>query len=453
MSTNSQALSFKEKMGYGLGDGASNFFFQVFNLFLLYYYTDIFGLAPAAVGTMFLVTKIVDAISDPVMGIVADRTQTRWGKFRPWILWGALPYGICGYAMFANPDLSESGKLIYAYVTYTMMMLAYTVINVPYSALMGVISPSSIERTKVASYRFFCAFLAGWLIATFVTPLKTMLGGEDEALGFQLTMALFAVFSVGLFLFTFYSTRERVSPPQENSDLRADFRALLSNGPWLTLFFSAVFTLMNIAIRNGSILYYFKYYVEADDTPIFLIFDKTAVFMSSGLLAMLAGIVLTKFLAARFEKRSLMIWLSTGNALALMAFFYIPPDQYALMVIVNCLGAFIIGPTPALVWSMYADCADYGEWKSGRRTTGLVFSALQFAQKLGLAVGAGMAGYILAFFGFVANTEQTTESIMGIRLMFSVIPAGLALLGVVAVYFYSIRNADLEQMEKDLQRS
>ncbi|MCG8369935.1 MAG: glycoside-pentoside-hexuronide (GPH):cation symporter, partial [Proteobacteria bacterium] len=217
-----ETLAFGEKLGYGLGDTASNFFFQVFNIFLLYYYTDIFGLPAAAVGTMFLVTKIVDAGSDPLMGLIADRTNSRWGKFRPYLLWIAIPYGACGYLMFANPDLSDTGKLVYAYATYSIMMLAYTAINVPYSALMGVISPLSIERTKVASYRFICAFAAGWLIATFVTPLKTLLGGDDEALGFQLTMAIFAVSSIVLFWVTFATTRERVAPVQGETDIRND---------------------------------------------------------------------------------------------------------------------------------------------------------------------------------------------------------------------------------------
>jgi GPH family glycoside/pentoside/hexuronide:cation symporter len=199
MSADATPLKFQEKLGYGIGDTASNFFFQVFNLFLLYYYTDMFGLAPAAVGTMFLVTKVVDAISDPVMGLIADRTNSRWGKFRPYLLWAAIPYGLCGYAMFVSPDFSATGKLIYAYATYTLMMLAYTAINVPYSALMGVISPSSMERTKVASYRFICAFSAGWVIATFVTPLKNLLGGGSEETGFRLTMMIFAVISILLF--------------------------------------------------------------------------------------------------------------------------------------------------------------------------------------------------------------------------------------------------------------
>jgi GPH family glycoside/pentoside/hexuronide:cation symporter len=212
-------------------------------------------LPAAAVGTMFLVTKVVDAVSDPVMGLIADRTTTKWGKFRPYLLWGAIPYGVLGYAMFANPDLSDMGKLIYAYVTYTLMMLAYTAINVPYSALMGVISPSSVERTKVASYRFICAFAAAWLIGTFVTPLKNILGGGNEAVGFQLTMIIF------LFWITFATTKERVIPIEKKSNIRRDLRAVLGNGPWIALFIAAIFTLMNIAVRNGSLMYYFKYYV------------------------------------------------------------------------------------------------------------------------------------------------------------------------------------------------
>lgn len=445
-----QLLKFREKLGYGLGDTASNFFFATFNLFLLYYYTDIFGLSAAAVGTMFLVTKILDAISDPVMGLIADRTNSRWGKFRPYLLWAAVPYGLCGYAMFANPDLSYAGKLIYAYVTYSLMMLAYTAINVPYSALMGVISPSSIERTKVASYRFFCAFAAGWLVGTFVTPLKNILGGGNEALGFQLTMLIFAVISVALFWITFATTKERVVPVPAKSNVKLDFKALLANGPWRALFATGIFTLINIAVRNGTLLYYFKYYVGDDGTRIFLIFDKTAVFLSLGLLAMMVGVALTKTLSQRFEKRQLMIVLSLLNALSMAAFYFTPPDYYWLMVAINCAGMLAAGPTPALVWSMYADCADYGEWKSGRRTTALVFSTVQFSHKMGLAVGAGLAGIILSWFGFVANETQTATSMAGIRFMFSLFPAAFAIMGIVAIYFYRIDRNTIKEIERDL---
>ena len=450
MVPDTQPLRFREKLGYGLGDTASNFFFATFNIFLLYYYTDIFGLSAAAVGTMFLLTKILDAVSDPIMGLIADRTNSRWGKFRPYLLWAAVPYGLCGYAMFANPDLTYAGKLIYAYVTYSLMMLAYTAINVPYSALMGVISPSSIERTKVASYRFFCAFAAGWLVGTFVTPLKNILGSGDEALGFQLTMAIFAVVSVALFWITFATTRERVTPGPTQSNLKLDLKALLGNGPWRALFAAGIFTLINIAVRNGTLLYYFKYYVGDDGSRIFLIFDKTAVFLSLGLLAMMVGVALTKTLSQRFEKRHLMIVLSLLNALSMALFYFTPPDQYWLMVAINCAGMLAAGPTPALVWSMYADCADYGEWKTGRRTTALVFSTVQFSHKMGLAVGAGLAGIILSLFGFVANETQTAASLTGIRFMFSIFPATFALLGIVAIYFYRINSSTIARFEKEL---
>ncbi len=450
VAADSEPLRFSEKLGYGLGDAASNFFFVTFNIFLLYYYTDVFGLLPAAVGTMFLVTKVLDAVSDPIMGIIADRTNSRWGKYRPYLLWGAIPYGICGYLMFANPDLSYSGKLIYAYVTYSLMMLAYTAINVPYSALLGVISPSSIERTKAASFRFFGAFLAGWVIATFVTPLKNILGGGDDALGFQLTMGIFGFASVALFWVTFATTRERVTPPQEDTNLRRDLAAALNNGPWIALIFAGIFSLTNIAVRQAAQVYYIKYFVGDDGTPLFLIFDKTAIFLSLGTLAMLVGVTFTKMLSERFDKRHLMIFLSVLNALSMASFLFIPADQYWLMVAINVFGNLVAGPTPALVWSMYADCADYGEWKTGRRTTGLIFSTVQFSHKFGLAVGAGLAGIMLSWFGFVANEVQTDDALAGIRFMFSVVPAAFALMGVVAIYFYRIDSELAQRVEREL---
>jgi GPH family glycoside/pentoside/hexuronide:cation symporter len=232
--------------------------------------------------------------------------------------------------------------------------------------------------------------------------------------------------------------------------VRRDLRALTGNGPWLLLFVAAVLTLMNAAIRNGALLYYFKYYVGDDGARIWLIFDKTAVFMSLGLLAMLLGMSLTSWLCNRFEKRSLLIVLTLLNGAAMAAFYMIPPDSYWLMVAVNCIGTAFMGPTPALVWAMYADCADYGEWTTGRRTTALVFSTLQFGQKLGLAVGAGLVGLILGWVGFVANEGQTPATLDGIRATFSLIPAALALLSAAVIIPYRIDRRMVAQMEKDL---
>ena len=450
MSVDTQPLKFREKLGYGLGDAGINFFFQFFLLFLLYYYTDIYGLAPAAVGTMFLVTRVLDAVSDPAMGLIADRTKSRWGKFRPYILFSALPVGLLGCAMFFSPDLSETGKLVYAYVTYSLMMVALTVLGIPYSALMGVISPSPVERTKVASYRFFCAFAAGWLIATFVTPFKDLLGGGSEEVGLRLTMTIFAAMAVVLFWIAFATTRERVQPPPVESDIRADLRALFANTPWIALSFASIFNFMNFAVRGGSIVYYFKYYVGDNGDPIFFIFDKTAVFLSLSMLSLVVGVSMVPALCRRFDKRNLMIMLTLCNCVSMAAFFVIPPDQYLLMIVVAVLGTGGLGATTPLVWSMYADSADYGEWKSGRRTTALVFAATAFAMKVGMAIGAALAGYILAFFGFVANEVQSDTSILGIKLMFSLIPAVLAALAAFAVFFYKIDGAKLRQIEREL---
>ncbi len=445
-----ETLKFSEKLGYGLGDAASNFYFQVFNIFLLYYYTDVFGLHPAAVGTMFLATKVVDALSDPAMGLIADRTNSRWGKYRPYLLTAAVPYGLLGYAMFASPELSQTGKLIYAYATYSLMMLAYTAINIPYSALMGVISPSSDERVKVSAYRFVCAYGAAWLIGTFVTPLKNILGGGDEAEGFRLTMMLFSVFSIAMFWATFATTKERVQALAQKSDLKEDLKALAGNAPWIALFVSGVFALMQVAVRNGGILYFFKYYVGDDGTRLFWIFDSTAVFLSLGTFSLILGVTLTRFLTQRFEKQHLMIALTVLSTATSALFFFLSPEQYGLMLALNCIGNFIAGPLAPLVFAMNADCADYGEWRSGRRTTALIYSGGGFAAKMGLAVGAGLAGYMLALFGFVANQPQTETAILGIRLMFSLFPAALSLIGAAAILFYRLDHAKVATIEADL---
>jgi len=453
MSGNNNHLRFKEKLGYGLGDTASNFFFQTFNIFLLYYYTDVFGISAAAVGTMFFVTKLWDAVNDPVMGIIADRTQSRFGKFRPYLLWVAVPYGVLGYLMFANPDLGESGKVVYAWVTYTLMMMIYTAINVPYSALMGVMTPSSRERTILSSYRFVCAFGGGLLISMLVRPLIKYFGDGNEAQGFSTTMALFAVISVALFWYTFSTTKERVKTPDDhNSNLKQDLKFLFSNRPWLVLFFAAIFTLANVAVKNAVTVHFFKYYYGDDGSAYFLFMDRTTLFLTTGMLALILGVACTKLFTKYFEKKSLMIWLSLLNAVSMVIFFFIPPDQYWTMMAVNIVGTFIVGPTPALVWAMYADVADYGEWKYGRRTTGLVFSGAQFAQKFGLTLGGGLSGWILGLVGFVANMDQTETSLLGIRLMFTVIPACFAIMNALVLILYSLSDSQVQQIEIELEQ-
>ncbi len=454
MTNTPERLSLGEKIGYGLGDTASNFFFHTFNILLLGYYTDVFGLTATAVGTMFLVTKIVDAITDPIMGLIADRTKSRWGMFRPYILWTAIPFGVIGYAMFANPDLSESGKLVYAYFTYSLMMLAYTVINVPYSSLLGVISTNSSERTTVSTYRFVCAFGAQFLISAFVIPLRDALGGGDEGLGYQRTMALFAIASVLLWFTTFLTTRERVEPsPDQRVDFKNDIGVVMRNTAWVVLVVVAIFTLTNVGVRMGATYYYVKYYIEDSSKMVFWIFDRTSLAWLSGSLAMVMGTLLTKPLTKRFDKRTLMIWLTGLNGALILLMFLLRPDQYWLMIGIGFVGTIIVGPTPAIVWSMYADVADYGEWKFGRRTTGLVFSGLLFSQKMGLALGAGLAGWILGWFGYAAGKEQSDGALMGIRLIFTVFPGLLTLLAAGATVFYPLTDKRVQEIDTELNKS
>ena len=436
-------LSFKEKLAYGLGDTACNLTFQTVNLFLFIYYTDVFGLPAKAVGTMVLVARVLDAVLDPLTGVLADRTVSRWGRFRPYILFGAIPFGLCGYLMFSNPALSAPGKLIFAYVTYVLMWITYTVVNIPYSALMGVMSPSSSDRTSLSTYRFVCAFTGGLVINALMLPLKSYFGGSNPAMGYRYTMMLFSAISAAMLLYTFWQTRERVHPVRDpEASLGKDLKFLFSNKPWLVLFFAAFLTLTNVGVRNAAIIYYFKYNVGDE--------SKFTLFGTIGTLAFLAGAASTKLFLNKFSRRSLMIGLSCINAVAMAAFFFVDPKSIVTLHLLNIIGTFAVGPTPAIVWSMYADTADYGAWKFGRRTTGLVFSAAVFAQKIGLAVGSFLLGWILNIVGFVPNAVQTPRALLGISVVFSLLPGAIGLLSGLAIFFYKLDEDQVRKIESDL---
>jgi GPH family glycoside/pentoside/hexuronide:cation symporter len=446
MSTTRDRLSFKEKLAYGLGDTASNFFFQAFNIFLSYYYTDVVKIRnSAAVGTLLGTVPILVAVLNPVIGVLADRTTSRWGKFRPWILWGATPYGVLGYVMFANPSFSPDGQLVFAYVTYTLMLIAYAAINTPYSALMGVMSSSSDDRTSLSTYRFACAFLGALLIGWLVPILSGFFAkiGGSPAAGFRHTMAIFAVVSVVVFLYTFFNTRERVAPPaDQRSSLAEDLRGLCRNGPWFVLFFAGFLTLANTGLRSGSSVYYFKYVVGD--------FTGLGNFNLAGFLAFIAGSLSTKLFTRFVSRRRLMIGLTILNALGMAAFYLADPHDRPLLYALNIFASFVAGPTPAIVWSMYADTADYGEWKCGRRSTGLIFSATVFVQKVGLAIGSAMIGWLLSYYGYVAEAAQSDRALHGIVLLFAVLPGGFALLSGLAILFYPLEEDQVKKIEQDL---
>ncbi len=443
-------LSFTEKVGYGLGDMASNFYMGFFGLFLLYYYTDVFGISPAAAATMLLVTKVVDAISDPAMGLIADRTHSRWGKYRPYLLWVAVPYAMFGMLLFLGPELSAAGKLAYAYLTYTLVMLAYTAINVPYSALLAVISPVAEERTKATQYRFVFASLGTLCVGALATPLVSLLGNGDEVLGFRLTIALFALMSVLIFWITFVTTRERVRPARHDSSVARDLSGLIANSSWVVLVVTGIVVIIGLIARFSSIIFYLKYYMMDDGSAVFMIFDRTALFTSFGLIGQLIGALLTPMLARRFEKRHLIVAMNLLHAGLLVLCYFIPPEQFAQVVLVHSLGVFTFGVTITLLFSMYTDCAEYGEWQSGKNSAGLVMSASMFSLKLGTAVGGALPGFMLAQSGFIANEIQTETAIQGIRLMFNVIPAVFFVLGSALMLYYRLDRQIMRKVEFEL---
>lgn len=455
---NSGKLTFGEKLGYSLGDTASNLFWQTFSMFLLYFYTDIFGITAAAAGTMFLVTRIWDTVNDPLMGIISDRTNTRWGKFRPYLLWLAFPFGIIGVLTFTTPDFEPTGKLIYAYVTYGLMMMVYTAINIPYSALMGVLSPDPLERTKASSFRFVAAFTGGLIVQSTALKLVKVLGGNNEALGWQLTMALFAFLAAVLFLTTFGVTRERVAPSvTQVTSLKKDVKDLFSNTPWVVLFFAGIFLLTFVSIRNGSIMYFYKYYVGDQVVALFgremnLTSDGLATtFMVLGSGANIVGVLVTSWFSKTFGKKRSFIGLMLLTIIFTAVFLVMRPENVLMMFTLQVIISFVMGPLSPIVWAMYTDTADYSEWKSARRATGLVMSASTMAQKFGWTIGGAVAGWLLAMFGFEANQLQTGETILGIRLMISIIPAIAAVLCGVFMFFYKLDDATMATITADLK--
>lgn len=441
--TTGKLIRFREKIGYAVGDTASCLYWQTFSMFLMIFYTDTFGLTPAVVGTMFLITRFWDAAIDPVMGAVADRTETKYGKFRPWILWGIIPFIVSGIILFITPDVGVTGKIIYAYVTYTLVMVVYTMVNVPYGALLGVITPNSEERTTLASFRFIGAFAGNIIVQGTLLWLVKSFGRGNDQLGYPLAISVFALVAGALFLFTFFSTKERVKPPKEKSSLRRDVKDLLHNRPWIVLSSMGLLTLIYVSIKNGAMLYYFKYYVGDQ--------EAAAPFMVTGTIFSIVGALSTPYIQ-RFigSKRTTFIVLTIVNALTMAIFYLAGPKDFVLMYAMQTLGSIPGAALFPLIWSMYADTADYGEWKFGRRATGLVFSAGTFSQKMGWAVGGAVAGFVLTMIGFIANVAQTEATLSGIRHMMSTIPAILAL-GVAAfALLYNLTAKMEKQVSEDL---
>ncbi len=443
-STSNGKLSVMEKLGFSAGEYSSSIVWQTLMFFLPSFYTDTFGLPAAAVGTMFLVIRFFDAFNDPIMGVVADRTNTRWGKFRPYILWFAVPYGILAMLMFTTPDFDDTGKLIYAYITYGLMMVVYTAIMIPYNSWVGVISPNSEERTSVSSYKFVFAYLAGITVQALVLPMVEYFGEGNDAVGYRITMVILGVISIIFFLITFFSAKEMVQPEaEEKSKLKDDLKDLLQNKDWIMIFITSILLLIYVIIRSGDIMYYFEYYLGNK--------DLASAFMVSGTIAVLLGVMPTKWLASKIGKRNLFIISLLIIAVSQIIFFFTGPDDIVLIFATQIIFSLASGPTMPLMWSMLADTADYSEWKSHRRATGLIFSATNMSIKSGVAIGGAAIMWILAYYGYKANQPQTAESIFGIKMMMSFIPAVIAGLSIIPLLFYKLDEDKLAIIEKELK--
>lgn len=436
-------LSWREKLSYGIADMGFNFYWTNVSTFLLIFYTDVFGLTAAAAASMMFIIKIINAFTDPMIGALADRTSTRWGKFRPYLMWGALPLAGAAVLTYTTPDLSGDGKLMWAYATYLLMMVCYTCINIPYNALSGVMSSDPQQRSSINGLRFIFAF-GGSTLVTAATPwMVTTLGGGNAQRGWQLTMIVWGIAAACLFAVTFFNTRERIAPPPgQKNDVVQDIRDLTRNGPWVVLFFLALIIMVTITLRGTTAAYYFKYFVGRP--------DLIASFIPAYMIAASIGAALTPVMTRFVDKKRLMIILMSLTTVFSCGFFFIPKDQVALMYALQVAMGFVLGPKSPLAFSMYADTADYNEWRTGRRATGMTFAAATFSQKLGTAVAVAVIGAIFTALGYVPNATQSAGSQEGIVWLMSFIPAFFALLAVVCMFFYNLDGKKLAQVQSEL---
>ena len=437
-------LSLKEKIGYSLGDTASHFVWDMVGFWILIFYTDTFGISAAAAGTIMLIARFWDMASDPIMGVIADRTKTRWGKFRPYILWMALPYSILAVMAFSTPNFGETGKVLYAGITYILLMTVFTAINLPYSSLGAVMTSNSYERAGLNSYRFIFAFVGQFIVSGTALYLANYFGKGNSAKGYQMTLILFSVISFILFMITFSTTKERVQPPKKQKEsLKEDFKNLFKNRPWVILFFVGIISFIMFAMQNLSVAYYFKYYIGNE--------EGVQLFNVIGTVALIVAIPFSKPLAKRFGNRNVYLVSSLLSGLFFCLIYLSGKDDIHLIYIFNILAKMAYAPAVPLLWTMLGDTADYSEWKTGRRATGLTFSAATFAQKAGWGIGGALAGWLLAAFSFAPNVEQTETAITGIKLMISVFPGVLYMSCAILLYFYSIDHKTCTLMQNDLE--
>lgn len=483
MNSSPPPLRLREKIGYSLGDLAANLIFQTLVTFLAFFYTDVYRIpAGTAASIIFAVGMLGAFVFTPVIGLIADRTRTRWGKFRPWLLWTALPFGALSLLAFTTPSLGERGKAVYALTTYTLLMLVYVANNLPYAALSGVLTGSMAERNSLSSYRFVAVMVAQFIIQVLLLPLVLVLGGGDKARGFEHAMALFAVVGTVFFLITFFSTRERIVPRlEQGSSVRQDLADLAGNGPWRVVLALTVLVFVTLALKGGMYVYYFRYYLDPQALAGFIGqvgFDRLvagidstlvgmglegfhwpqdpatsafSLFSAAGILFMIAGIGCSKRLADRFGKRDVFAGALLLATLCLLAFWLFSPQAVSAVVLTYVLHGFFYGITTPLLWAMIADVADYSEWKTGRRATAIIFSAMLCGLKVGLSIGGALVAAILASYGYDASAPvQPPQVAHGIRLSVSLYSALPFLAGIALLSLYRIDKRMESRIEQEL---
>lgn len=452
-------IKFKEKIGYGFGDMASSMFWKLFGSYLMIFYTDVFGLSATVVGTMFLVTRIWDSAFDPIVGVIADRTHSRWGKFRPYLLYLAVPFAIIGVLTFMTPDLEDMGKVIYAYFTYSLMMMVYSAINVPYASLLGVISSDPKERNILSTYRMTFAYIGSFIALLLFMPMVNYFSeGYNAQRGWAMSVVVIALICAVLFYGCFAWTKERVKPiSQQQNSLKDDLKDLLNNRPWWILLGAGVAALVFNSIRDGATVYYFKYFIIEENytTASFLgiSFVLSGLYLAVGQAANIGGVILAAPISNRIGKRATYLWAMAIATIFSVLFYWLDKENILMIFVFQIIISVCAGSIFPLLWSMYADCADYSELKTGNRATGLIFSSSSsMSQKFGWAIGSAITGWLLSYFGFQANMVQSQATLHGIKLFLSFLPAIGTVLSIIFISMYPLSEKKMEEITINLRQ-
>ena len=465
-----EKIKLKEKIAYGLGDAASSMFWKIFGMYSLFFYTDVFGITAAAAGTMFLIARLWDSFFDVFVGIAADRTKTKWGKYRPYLLWFAIPFAVMGVFTFYAPDLSSTGKLVYAYITYSLMMIVYSLINVPYASLLGAISADPKERNQLSSYRMSFAFIGSFVTFMLLQPLidffsKTFDNNNIKQLahtaeasvstsvtGWVMGVGVIGVICVILFLLCFSWTKERVQQieSEENVSIKTDLKNLFHNAPWWILVATGLAALLFNAVRDSVAIYYFRDFVKLNYKMAGTGWDITTIYFLVGQAANLIGVMAAPSISAKYgKKKTYMIAILLAGLLSIV--FYFIPNNIVWILALQFLISIFAGYVLPLLWSMFADIVDHQELLTGRRATGLIFSSSSMSQKLGWALGAALSGWILAWFNYIPDAvTQSADTIFGEKLMISLLPAACCVLAFVGMFFYPLSDKKVKEISEEL---